>query len=321
QNLGASGVYSSFAPKEPVWDLRCGVARADSLLGTGTCDLKREYICEQGAVRPAPTPPPSPPLGYVAMDKYPHSLYKVHRDKASWETARRRCEGEGAHLMFVNSLDEADRVLKRTALPGWFWLGFDDFANEGEYVYLDGTRVADSGYERWATDEPTENLNCGVARTDGLLGTGTCKIEREYICEWDKPRAPPSPTWIPPGYSKIGNLGLYKVHRDRVQWETARRNCEAAGARLLIVNSQAEADAVLKTSGLPGWFWLGFDDFDNSGQYITLDGRTLRDAGYEKWDSGEPDKKLNCGVATVKGLLGTGNCKYNRGYICELMWP
>ncbi|KAK7868060.1 hypothetical protein R5R35_005532 [Gryllus longicercus] len=322
QQLGNPGVYATFAPGEPDTAIHCGVARGDAKLGTGTCTLKREYLCERykpGQKPPTMAPSPSAPTGYVTAGNYGRSLYKVHRDEASWETARRRCADEGAHLMFVNSQEEADEVLKKSDLPGWFWLGFDDFTNEGEYMYLDGTRLVDSGYSSWANNEPTDDLNCGVAKTDGLLGTGTCKLEREYICEWDKPSSPPLPSPYPSGYVKIHELGVYKVHRDRVPWEAARRICQAEGAQLLIVNSQSEAEAVLGTSGLPSWFWLGFDDFDNAGQYITLDGNTLLDAGYEKWDSGEPDKSVNCGVASVRGLLGTGNCNLKREYICELI--
>ncbi|GLH07200.1 Hemolymph lipopolysaccharide-binding protein [Gryllus bimaculatus] len=213
------------------------------------------------------------PFGYSPIAGL--GYYKVHREKVKWEKARRVCAKEGGHLIIINSAVEAEAVVAASRMPEWSWAGFDDYSAEGDFITLHGTTLEDAGYTLWEDGEPARDLRCGVASVKGRLGSGNCDLERGFICELHGPNEhvlEDSNNQMTVGYRPIGGLGLYRVHHDRVKWETARRRCEAEGAHLAVANTALEAAAVFRTSGLPEWFWVGFDDFDHKGNYVNFDG-------------------------------------------------
>lgn len=77
------------------------------------------------------------------------SYYKFHTSPTTWAEARRICEAEGAYLTIVNSEDEAYFLVRlfsqypsisdATCSQNYFFIGFHDIFQEGEYVTIAGT--------------------------------------------------------------------------------------------------------------------------------------------------------------------------------------
>ena len=65
-----------------------------------------------------------------------------------------------------------------------FWIGFNDIAVEGTYLWVDGTTWS---YTNWNTGQPVAAGDCGylVGNSGYKWGTGTCTTSIGYTCEFD----------------------------------------------------------------------------------------------------------------------------------------
>jgi hypothetical protein len=76
-----------------------------------------------------------------------------------WNTAEANAIANGGHLVTVN--DSAEQVwLNQTFSQSDLWIGFNDIANEGNWVWTSGESVT---YTNWANGEPNNNGNEDVA--------------------------------------------------------------------------------------------------------------------------------------------------------------
>ncbi|KAK7790052.1 hypothetical protein R5R35_007428 [Gryllus longicercus] len=155
--------------------------------------------------------------------------------------------------------------------------------------------------------EPSTAI-CGGARVDSV----TLTI-----------RGPPPPPG--PGYVSVPGVGYYRIHKELHTWAEAKAICEAEGGHLLIINSEAEDKAILqllkRTPNLSTWLFIGFDDKEKEGFYVTIFGDPVASLGYARWHPGQPDdwdKKEDCGtVWTESGGLNDYICDGKMGFICE----
>ncbi|KAJ8665119.1 hypothetical protein QAD02_006781 [Eretmocerus hayati] len=141
---------------------------------------------------------------------------------------------------------------------------------------------------------------------------------------------------VPKDYCYISNVGLYKLHKDLKTWNNARETCNDEGARLAIINSEEEANeltkmfqqsGLLELGGRPSdGVLIGFHDLYNEGQFVTILGEPLEEAGYNKWSKlwpGVPDnidnnQTQNCGALARDGGLDDVLCTVKLGFICEI---
>ncbi|XP_044739759.1 uncharacterized protein LOC123301094 [Chrysoperla carnea] len=138
------------------------------------------------------------PRDYV---QFQNSYYKFHKDSQTWAEARRSCEAEGGHLAIVNSIEEEiflirltrqypPAVLNYVAYVNYFYIGFHDLFEEGDFVTVDGKSIRDSGYVNWTPGRPGFNnpsCNCGMFSRDGGLIDMPCQYRNAYICEISSP--------------------------------------------------------------------------------------------------------------------------------------
>jgi len=119
--------------------------------------------------------------------------YRLVEKHVTWEEARDACIAVGGHLVIIETEDEARFVASLVPEDGrWdrFWLGASDAEVEGDWRWLDGTKVA---YADWATNEPNDgggiqDCGCIVAATkkwDDVQHNWGAPVG--YICEWDGP--------------------------------------------------------------------------------------------------------------------------------------
>ncbi|XP_046990637.1 hemolymph lipopolysaccharide-binding protein-like [Schistocerca americana] len=137
------------------------------------------------------------------------------------------------------------------------------------------------------------------------------------------------PARVGADYKFFPNVGYYKLHTDKMNWENARRKCAKEGAHLAIVNSEAEENAIRKVmrAHSTGKFvaFIGFHDMFKEGEYLTVLGQPLISSGHVNWKKGEPDNlKLpdspegqDCGAIFNDGTISDVRCNIKRLFLCE----
>ena len=118
--------------------------------------------------------------------------------KLTWHEAKKACAKRGGHLVTVANQEENDflaSLVSEITIPpgGSFWLGCTDEAREGDWRWVDGSKVK---YGAWYPGEP--NNGGGGGGTENFAGTRFLKGVSDwndipadngdnagYICEWD----------------------------------------------------------------------------------------------------------------------------------------
>ncbi|XP_066994939.2 hemolymph lipopolysaccharide-binding protein [Anabrus simplex] len=141
---------------------------------------------------------PSPPSDYEVVNGL--GFYKMHTTALRWEDARDKCVQEGAHLIIINSDEEAEvvrtyfvrkpKILNLTEnghAKLYAHVGFHDRYVEGTYITLKGQPLDQSGYARWDANKPNSrnDHNCGFANKDVKYHDGPCEWQQFYICEFE----------------------------------------------------------------------------------------------------------------------------------------
>lgn len=68
---------------------------------------------------------------------------------------------------------------------------------------------------------------------------------------------------------------------------------------------------------------VGFEDIKQEGKHVTVDGRSLEEAGFAVWASGQPDDSTkkseeDCGSISTGGKLNDVSCDKKFAFACEL---
>lgn len=126
-------------------------------------------------------------------------------------------------------------------------------------------------------------------------------------------------------------IGTHKIYRHAEAWQDARNICKEDGGDLAVINSEAEAQVLVELMAKShphfdsddlNYVLIGFDDIHHNGKYVTVDGKSLKEAGYEKWARGEPNNGKgsieDCGSMFKDGRLNDMPCWKKCGFVCEL---
>ncbi|XP_044737809.1 hemolymph lipopolysaccharide-binding protein-like [Chrysoperla carnea] len=131
---------------------------------------------------------------------------------------------------------------------------------------------------------------------------------------------------------KLDN-SYYKIHTDPQVWNDARKICNNEGGYLAILNTDLEARYL--TSLINGLYpysslddsipnkyfiFIGFHDYFQNGEYVTIDGLNIEKSGFNNWSPGEPSSPgvENCGSIERNGLLNDYFCDAKSIFICEI---
>ena len=118
--------------------------------------------------------------------------------------------------------------------------------------------------------------------------------------------------------------GCFKVHYNRLDWNSAKSACEALGSSLAVPNSTAklrEFPQLLKSAGASKlYLWIGlYRDPKNERRWLWVDGST---AYFTLWDNGEPNNDgSNEDCVEFRMTSEKWNdkpCHYSLPYICEI---
>ncbi|MEL6926105.1 MAG: lectin-like protein, partial [Bacteroidota bacterium] len=116
------------------------------------------------------------PIGIFNGSKYFYNAASV-----TWNEAQSAAENNGGHLVVIN--DAAENQFLRNQTETRFWIGLNDFANEGNFVWVNGDPL---NYTNWNNDEPNNfNGNEDVAEflTSGRWNDQRDNQGRPYVIE------------------------------------------------------------------------------------------------------------------------------------------
>ncbi|XP_071448420.1 hemolymph lipopolysaccharide-binding protein-like [Hetaerina americana] len=176
-------------------------------------------------------------------------------------------------------------------------------------VYSNGARLA----AQWNADF---NLN---TRTNGSIESIHAIGAYAEAPKSDDQR--PSRT-VPARYTHYPGIGYYKLYNaSQLTFYEAFFNCSVDGGHLAIINSQEEATLLrgfwskFPTGG--SFVFLGINDLQNPGDFRTIFGQTLAEAGYSEWAQNEPTGHGLCGFFDNNALLHSMSCNSKRPFLCE----
>lgn len=130
-----------------------------------------------------------PPAEAVAHGGH-HYLIVDGVEDLSWDSARSACEAAGGHLAIVGDAEEAAFVAKLCD-GRYMFLGASDAAEEGRWLWVDGTPLTFAHWMRGqpndytgsedylATYDEGEWVDVDASGDDFWMPTG-------YVCEWER---------------------------------------------------------------------------------------------------------------------------------------
>ncbi|XP_078000821.1 C-type lectin mosGCTL-1-like [Glandiceps talaboti] len=125
--------------------------------------------------------------------------YHLYTDPLTWADANEACKNQEGELVQIRDrqLHNAVAEYLRQEMGGTriksVWLGLNDIAEEGKYVWTDGTELIEGDYDNWAPGEPNDNnkkntngQDCGQLwrLKDWQWDDGYCDNKRAYVCQY-----------------------------------------------------------------------------------------------------------------------------------------
>ncbi|XP_028170786.1 macrophage mannose receptor 1-like [Ostrinia furnacalis] len=264
------------------------------------------------------------------------SFYKIHTIHKTWQDAKDVCAMEGATFFVPEDQGEADAVLafwNATQPYSWVYIGVSSLIVKGVFETVEGQPISDV-YSNWGPGEPNDangEEDCVILRRDGTLNDVNCVNKYPFVCkktldslEWNIKCDMPNMDYV--FNEALGKC--YKFHLDPRTWREAYAVCSAESSYLAIIDSQAEADHLVKITAeapkddvqgdfLRGAVHLGFHKRKDG--WKTIRGTKLENSGYSKWGNQQPDGGDNetCGTMFYNGHLNDLKCDHKCFFICE----
>ncbi|XP_047036336.1 C-type mannose receptor 2-like isoform X1 [Helicoverpa zea] len=266
--------------------------------------------------------------------------FKLYEVPETWYDARQRCSLQGAILASPTTPD-IEFAMKQT-MRNFFiqdteiFTGIHATLSPGNYRTVDGIRLSEIPIV-WANNEPDNFLDkerCITLNMNGAAYDRSCRETRPYICYRSGKKEVLT--------NKCGTVddeyvyenktnSCYKFHKIPKTYSRADFTCTAEGGHLLIINSETEAQVIRELYArypknvIPGNFgkdtaFIGFRAVDEWGDWRTVHGETLHEAGYDLFSSGEPNNLTAgqyCGGIYRNALLDDMWCETQSVFICE----
>jgi hypothetical protein len=126
------------------------------------------------------------PCDVVVYSDHP---YLLCAQTLAWLDARDLCLSVGYHLATINDLAENStlRTLMSQIPVGLFWIGYNDIAQEGVFVWEDGSPA---GFENWNNGEPNGASlaeDCTQVFGSGSWNDEACTAIFPFVCEAGAP--------------------------------------------------------------------------------------------------------------------------------------
>ncbi len=303
------------------------------------CDQDYAYVCKGmiGDTQPK-TDPTTPavagycPQGYVSVPDS-NKCFKVHLRTSetgrTWEESVNACRtGLGRRPDLASVANEDEMTLIKTQLKGSFggvWIGLFREEEGGEFQWIDGSAHT---YNYWAPYEPdTLDELCVEAWSQSITGQwndANCEEKRGFVCQTYKESG--AENFVTPSSYTVCQradyrgywYGCYKVLSNHLDWDTARMTCQAEGAELVSIHSEAENSHVKLATDQIGdqALWTGGRDVSGTGVYTWSDDWQFL---YTRWDDGQPVhiKGGGCVLYQPNGTWTVANCQEHHPAMCK----
>ena len=211
--------------------------------------------------------------------------HAVHIARLTWAEARAHCESLGGQQLAKIDSAEADASYAllldglANSSPRFFWIGGSDSYSEGDWRWLDGSRIS---YFNWGLAQPADsgNEDCLAIYPDGghwrWQDSGCENVLDGCLCSPTSPPRPPAsprpparppsaplapPAALPPGVTArfYSSTTMTEPDPGPRQWASARDYYAGRGQQLAIVRTaadQAALEGVVYGSGTT-MFWIG----------------------------------------------------------------
>ncbi|CAH2106821.1 unnamed protein product [Euphydryas editha] len=260
---------------------------------------------------------------------------KLHLIPANWREAWMNCDVEGSILASPtdNNMIEAmnNHWKSENTTQCAFYTGVHATFSKGRFFSIEGESLEKMPV-RWAAGEPdnaNNNEEC-IVWTDGKVADMNCSDLFPYMCYKRRTKdmkLTPCGT-VDKEYELSPLTGnCYKFHRYGRTWSRAHMTCAAEGGYLAIINSEDEAQHLKKlyeenhSKMFPGGrlvIFIGMKNWDGNGDWRTIHGLKIEEAGYAKWDQGQPDRPSHhCGAMFRNSNLDNFDCDSIASFICE----
>ena len=169
-----------------------------------------------------------------------HSYY-VYSGTYTWKKAKSLCEEKGGHLVVITSKKENKFVagLIKKKDVGFCWLGASDEKKEGNWVWVDGTKMK---YSSWAKNQP-DNLKgkedyissyTNATKWNDKRNNKSNEI-RGYVCEWDITKAEVkkpelSKSKLSLYYGATSTLKMLNTE-SKVKWTSSNKNVATVSSK------------------------------------------------------------------------------------------
>ncbi len=200
----------------------------------------------------------------------------------------------GAHLVTIN--DAAENQFVRSAFPATaLWLGLNDVASEGNFVWADGSA---SAYRNWNAFEPN---NGGVGGNEDYVYMLRGSVSSNLQVWNDASNAAVQASDPVHGVVEVPcnmsilqtsidfDSGKYYFYLSSSSWSCAQMYAsQVLGLNLATINDAGENNAVRNGLLAFGFArgWIGFTDRSSEGNFTWVDGST---STFTSWAPGEPN--------------------------------
>ena len=247
----------------------------------------------------------------AAKGNFNGNTYEYYTQTLNWNQAYRFCEKKGGHLVTVTSKEENEFIVELAkSRSGALWAG-GKTADHKTWYWITGEPF---NYQNWDVGEPNnldnaqDTLHIYVSGKWDDVGSALSTV-REFICEYDNNIDAAKYT---PAYTEQYDDHEYYFFADTVNWQTAKKICEAKGGYLAIPNNAEENAFII--SGIKKaskeQTWIGITDIAQEGVWKDVKGNSLT---YTNWASGQPDNYQ--GIEDYAHLYSDGHWNDGRGYV------
>ena len=114
-----------------------------------------------------------------------HYRFNVTQSLLTWEEARQNCLAAGGDLASILSAQDQSKINNLTESKPYYWIGLNDRAVEGTFVWSDGSAL---GFTNWNFAQPDDgggSEDCAHVNfpTHGEWNDLPCSLKIKSICK------------------------------------------------------------------------------------------------------------------------------------------
>ncbi|XP_047987708.1 secretory phospholipase A2 receptor-like [Leguminivora glycinivorella] len=264
---------------------------------------------------------------------------RLHIVPATWSDARLRCHLEGGVLASPTTTAIATAMSAMMAdskmTTRFVFIGVHALISKGDFMSLDGVPLANLSirWREWEPNNVKNNEDCVTIDGAGEANDVSCDSPHPYFCRKETAKMTVNKCGTTAdGYKLEPRTGsCYKLHRLARNWHRAAMACHAEEAHLAVINSNLESQVLKEIfaavpnnvikSGDPNFAFVGVWDWNEHGEWLTVFGESLPEAGFDGWSPNEPNNAGGqefCGSIKRDGLLNDYPCLIRLPFICEI---